>query len=191
MNCQKCSELMVDILYDEEVPPRTTYEFFRHLGECAECNAEYLELIETREGLSEWKLNEHPGPDEILKDPPSIVDLGFMKRGDWWTLMQRVAAGVLILVGIFSILQNLGVLPRQQVPPSDEQLAEMVHDIVVAKQVEDWKVIGSALLSLKEELEDQNRLEIRSIYEEMYSLEQRTVQALEENNQNVKTLLSR
>jgi hypothetical protein len=73
---------------------------------------------------------------------------------------------------------------------SEAQLTEVIHDVTLARQEDDWRVIGEALLSLKEELEVKNRLEIRAVYEDMQNLEQRYVHALEESNRQVKTLIS-
>jgi argininosuccinate lyase len=67
----------------------------------------------------------------------------------------------------------------------------MIHDVVLARQVEDWKVIGAALLELKEEMEAQDRVHMKSVYEDLYSLENRYIEVMEENNRHIQTMLSR
>ncbi len=191
MTCQRYSELMIDILYGEEVRPRLCFEFFAHLGECTECRQEYIELIETREMLAQWE------PEEITGEEVAIVRTGFDSRGSrrnwqWWSLLQKVAAGVLIAVGVFTVFQATGILPaRDSAAVSEAQLTEVIHDVTLARQVEDWRVIGEALLELKEELEMKNQMEIRAVYEDMQNLEQRYVHALEESNRQVRTLMGR
>lgn len=189
MKCEECQAHLVDVLYGERLEPRVMLEFFRHLGACSSCETEYLELTETRERLAEWV----PDGAEMsgFGEDARIVSGRFGNRMAWWPLLQKVAATVLILAGLLAVLQGLGIWSRPATGISEDRLAEMVHDIVVARQVEDWKVIGSALLNLKEEIEAKNRVEMRGIYEDLYSLEQRYVQALEENNQRMRTLISR
>jgi hypothetical protein len=179
---------MVDALYSEDISPRTSFEFFEHLSGCKPCKEEYFELVETRELLSEWTFDEGA---EMNESPQlGIVDLGFKKRIEWWPLIQKIAAGVLILFGIVAIFQSSGLLPRSTAGMSEQQLTQIIHDLVVARQVEDWKVIGAALLNLKEELEAQNRLGMRTVYKDLNDLQQRYVEALEENNRQVSTLIS-
>lgn len=189
MNCERSTELMIDVLYGEEVRPRLCFEFFEHLAGCARCRQEYIELVETREMLVEWE------PEEISREVAPVFQNVARPRKprlslNWWGLMQKVAAGVLIAVGAFSVLQAVGIVPtRSMVTVSEQQLTEVIHDVTLARQVEDWHEIGKALLSLKEEVEARNRLTLRTVYEDMQSLEQRYIQALEENNRNVKTLI--
>ena len=189
MTCDQSSELMMDVLYGEEVHPRQALDFFTHLKDCPRCEQDYAELVETREVLSDWSVEEAEGP-LVHFDPPRAVT-GYWKSIEWGTLLQKVAAGFLILVGAVSVLQSGGLFPRSEVGLSETELTEMIHDVVLARQVEDWKVIGAALLELKEELEAQDRVQMKSVYEDLYSLERRYIDVMEENNQHIKTMLTR
>jgi len=189
MNCQSSIEMMMDVLYGEEVGPRLSFEFFEHLAHCSKCNQEYAELVETREMLSEWE------PEEMAAEPVAIPTSG-IKYPDrkaslqWWPLLQKVAAGVLMVFGAYSLFQSTGLLPEKgTVTVSETQLAEVIHDMTLARQVEDWREIGKALLAMQEGLETRNRLQVQAVYEDMQNLEQRYVQALEENNRQVKNLV--
>jgi len=183
---------MVDVLYGEEVNPRIAFEFFRHLSSCPECEAEYLELLETRELLGSWE------------DPVSEKHLDGTIQGRnkakwrfpgiaWFPALQKIAAGFLILVGIFTLLQAVGLVPQpneRAIVVSDQQLAEMIHDVMVEKQVEDWKVLASALMSWKEQIELQNRQGINGIYQEMDEMKHRYILALEDYNRQVSKLVN-
>jgi hypothetical protein len=188
MSCDDCGVLMMDILYGEEVSPRQALEFFKHLSDCPSCEKEYLEFVQTREVLAEWKPEE---ATELKFDLPQIAVSRSAWRTDWWPLVQKVAAVILIAAGAISLTQWIGLWPRPNATVSEIQLAEMVHDLMVERQVEDWRVIGAALLSLKEELETKNRVEMQTVYQDMFNLEQRYVKALEDNNRQVQTLLNR
>jgi len=189
MTCDRYGELMMDVLYGEEVHPRQAFDFFTHLKDCPRCEQDYAELIETRELLSDWSVEEAEGP-LVNFDPPGAVT-GYWKSIEWGTLLQRVAAGFLILVGAVSVLQSGGLVPRSEAGLSETALTEMIHDVVLARQVEDWKVIGAALLELKEEMEAQDLVLMKSVYEDLYSLERRYIDVMEENNRHIKTVLSR
>jgi hypothetical protein len=179
---------MMDVLYGEEVAPRLCFEFFQHLSECAQCRQEYEELLGTRELLAEWKPEEHYTP--LVRVPQKTAfKLKRLRYLQWWPLLQKVAATVLILVGAMALLQSIGLGPRKTRTVSDTQFTEILHDVMLARQVEDWKVIGEALLTMKEQLEAQDRLQIQAVYEDLHVLQQRYVQALEENNRQVRTLI--
>jgi hypothetical protein len=183
---------MMDVLYGEEVRPRICFDFFEHLGECSKCRQEYVELVETREMLAEWETEDLRG--DLVGIPQAFVSSSLKPRAslNWWPLLQKVAAGVLIAVGAFWIFQAIGILPAPDtLAVSEAQLTEVIHDVTLARQVEDWHEIGRALLNLKEEMDAKNRLEMRAIYETMQDLEQRYVNALEESNRNVKVLMNR
>jgi hypothetical protein len=83
------------------------------------------------------------------------------------------------------------VVPGGGEPVAEQRLREMVHDLVVARQDETLRVIGQGLLDIKEELEIRNRAGLELVYEDLYSLEQRYLQALEDNNRQVRRLISR
>ena len=187
MTCQRCTELMMDILYGEDVSPRGCFEFFEHLGICDRCRDEYLELLDTREILGEWAAEEMVPPES---ETTRVVPWRPQRRVQWWPLLQKVAAGVLILVGAVSIVQSLGVIPSRNMMASDARLAEFIHDVTLAQREDDWKMIGEALLSLKEEVDVQNRMGIENVYQDMRSQEKRFVEALEDSNRYVKTLIT-
>jgi hypothetical protein len=189
MTCDQCGELMMDILYGEDVLPRQAFDFFSHLKDCPRCEQDYVELLETRELLSDWSIEEAQEP--LVDFKPSSVVTRYWKSVEWGALFQRVAAGFLILMGAVAVLQSSGLISRSEAGLSESQLTEMIHDVVLARQVEDWKVIGAALLELKEEMEAQDRVHMKSVYEDLYSLENRYIEAMEENNRHIKTMLSR
>lgn len=189
MNCQESQDIVMDVLYGEISSPRQVYLFHDHLSSCPQCKQGYLDLLETREILGGWNLEE------------SVPSVGVetsdgrwnwpRSAGRWWPGLQKVAASVLIILGFLSILQFAGLWQRSGQSVSEEQMAEMIHDVMVARQVEDWKVIGSALLSLKEEVETQNRAEMRQVFEELNAVERRYVEVVEENNRLIQTMLTR
>ena len=188
MTCERCTDLMIDVLYGEDVSPRRGLEFFEHIGECANCRQEYMKLVETREMLAEWEPEE--AGSGIVQLPQTILQNKRPTPGQqWWPLLQKVAAGVLIVAGAFSLFQAVGISPSRGTTVSEAQLAEVIHDVTLARQVEDWRVIGTALLELQENLDAKNRLEIRAVYDDMQTLEQRYVHALEESNRQVKSLV--
>lgn len=189
MKCEACQQIMIDVLYGEEVEARSSFAFFRHLEDCEECHLEYFELLKTRQDLSEWSLDE----EELnrVEGLPQTAETALFRRIRWWPLLHKTAAAFLIVIGLITILQNVGIWPNQRVMVSAADLQEAVHDVVLARQTEDWKVIGAALLEMKEEMDSRRRLEMKVIYDEMLALEQRYVDALEENNRNLQTLLTR
>lgn len=188
MTCRNINELMINVLYGEDVTPRLCFDFFEHLHGCETCKLEYLSLLETRERLSDWDLSEIPQSEE---EPDSRRPVfAVPQKNNWWGLIQKVAASVLIVLGGLTIVQTVTSWPSPSTQPTQKQMTEMIHDVLVARQTEDWKIIGAALLSLKEEIDSANRAEFRGVYEEMFSLEQRYVQALEENNRQVRTLVN-
>jgi len=181
--------MMMDVLYGEEVGPRLCFEFFEHLAQCSKCNQEYAELVETREMLSEWEPEEMVS--EVVAIPIPAIEYPDRKLSPkWWPLLQKVAAGVLIVFGAYSLVQSTGLLPEKgTVTVSESRLAEVIHDMTLARQVEDWREIGKALLAMQEGLEARNRMQVQAVYEDMQNLEQRYVHALEENNRQVKNLV--
>lgn len=189
MNCQTCQNQMMDVLYGEEGDPRRSYLFFKHLEECSQCEREYMELLETRELLGQWEINDHPGPDQgQLRFEQSKLS---RIRSVWWPWMQRIAAGVLILIGIGSTLQYVGIWKNPRVMVSQVELAEMVNDMIVARQEEDWRMIGVALLELKEEIEAKRRVELQTVYQDLQEIQERYLDALEENNRQIQRLVNR
>jgi hypothetical protein len=174
---------MVEVLYGEEVRPRVSYDFFAHMRECRTCDREFVELLETREQLSSWR---------VADDPPSpVAEFGDWRSGitrAWWPVLQKIAAAVLLAAGVLFLVQQTGLVNRSN---SDEQVRQMVQDLVAARQEETLKVIGEALLDIKEEMVLRNRVNMDSVYGDMYTLEQRYLQVLEENNRQLGRLLNR
>ncbi|HUG43643.1 MAG TPA: zf-HC2 domain-containing protein [Acidobacteriota bacterium] len=188
MSCEQCSERLMDVLYGEELNAKTCFQFFRHLDECGDCRAEYLELLKTREILADWKIEEDGSA--VLHDREHFVKPGSNAGIGWFSVFHRIAAGILILLGAVSVLQMAGILPDRRVVVNERQLTEMVHDMILARQEQDWRIIGTALLEVKEELEARRRVEMQAAFEELSDLELRFVNALEENNRRVQTLLT-
>lgn len=190
MTCDECRERMIDVIYGEEVPPRLSYEFFAHLNVCASCDREYRELLETRETLAEWKL-----PAVLGKDTdPGDAGGPWANPSRWRRRLPdigRIAAGILVLFGAFALFQSVGLIPGRNQPVSQKQVEQMVQDLVVARQQETLKVIGQALLDIKEDMEDRSRFNLETVYGDLYSLEEKYLEALEDNNQQLRRLTSR
>src|SRR5690606_6928759 len=169
MNCQTCHNELIDVLYGEDIEPSRAYLFFKHLDECPDCHQEYLELLETRELLQEWEIHEEFAPIGSR----SRYERSYLARlrSNWWPWMQRIAAGVLIMIGLASTLQYLGVWKNPRMMVSQVELAEMVNDMIVARQEEDWRMIGTALLDLKEEIETRRRIELQTVYQDLQEIQ--------------------
>lgn len=179
MNCDQTGEWMVNLLYGEEVPPEASIAFFRHLKSCRVCEEEYLGLLETRKALAEWDL---PDWDESGTQAPAFAGRRgkrWIRGFGWWPTLQKIAAGILIVFGAFSLLRETGALPGGERELSEDQLRVLVHDLVVAREDENLRLIGDALLDIKEELEARDQLTIRAVYEDLYSMERRYLRALE------------
>ncbi len=187
MKCEEIQERMIDVLYGEEMSPRGGFEFFRHLGECSDCNLEYLELLETREKLGEWKI-EHQREKGFEVDD---ISHGFLRRIPWWPLLQKVAAGVLIVVGAISILQYMGYLGGKRLVVSQQQFTQTVQDMIVAQQARERELMLTALLEVKEDIEFRERDNFGQMQQYLVTLEQRYIENIEENNHYMRTILSR
>jgi hypothetical protein len=186
MTCDETRELMMDILYGEDVRPAEAAGFFLHLRQCADCSEEYLELLGTREMLQGWSL-----PAES-PEPVRIPEPAVRWRPDrWFAVLHKVAAAILMLAGAVFLLQRVGVLPAGARNLNEEQLQRMIHEVVVARQDESLRVIGEALLSIKEELELRDRARIESVYHDIYTMEQRWLETLESRNRRVSDSLDR
>jgi CHASE3 domain sensor protein len=109
----------------------------------------------------------------------------------WWPVLQKIAAGFLIVVGVVSILQYMGYLGGQRLVISEQQLTETVQDMIVAQQTQERQLMLRALLTVKEDVELQQRTNVDQLEQYLISLEQRYVDNMEENNQYLRTLLSR
>ena len=190
MNCEQSQERMIDVLYGEEVNSRQGFEFFQHLSECPGCNGEYMELVETREILGEWKVG-HQNAEEGETRQAVLASRPWLGQIRWWPVLQKIAAGFLIVVGMVSILQYMGYLGGQRLVISEQQLTETVQDMIVAQQTQERQLMLRALLTVKEDVELQQRTHGDQLEEYLISLEQRYVDNMEENNQYLRTLLSR
>ena len=190
MNCEQSQERMIDVLYGEEVSPRQGSEFFQHLSECPGCNREYMELVETREILGEWKLG-HQTEKEKQTRQAVLASGPWIGQVRWWPLLQKIAAGFLIVVGVVSILQYMGYLGGKRLVISERQLTETVQDMIVNQQTQERQLMLRALLRVKEDVELEQRTNVDQIEQYLISLEQRYVDNLEENNQYLRTLLTR
>ena len=190
MNCEQSQERMIDVLYGEEVNPRQGFEFFQHLSECPGCNREYMELVETREILGEWKVgHQNAKPRETRQ---AVLASGpWLSQVRWWPLLQKIAAGFLIVVGVMSILQYMGYLGGKRLVISERQLTETVQDMIVDQQTQERQLMLRALLRVKEDVELQQRTNVDQLEQYLISLEQRYVDNLEENNHYLRTLLTR
>lgn len=187
MNCEKSQRCMIDILYGEETDARQCFKFFDHLNRCSGCQGEYLELLDTRERLGEWEI---AGQADLT--PPDIPFAFTFQHGrHWWPLLQKIAAGFLIAMGIVSILQYGGFWGEQKLVVQERQLTQMVHDMIVDQQVNEREMMLRALLQVKEDVELRQQNGVDQLQRYMIALEQRYVDNLEENNQYLRTLLSR
>jgi hypothetical protein len=187
MKCEEVQERMIDVLYGEEVNPRGGFQFFRHLGECSDCNLEYLELLETREKLGDWKVE---SPQEKGFEV-SGVSPGLFRSLPWWALLQKVAAGVLIVVGAISIFQYMGYLGGKNLVVSQQQLTETVQDMIVAQQTKERELMLRAFLEVKEDIELRERDNFGQMQQYLATLENRYIENIEENNHYLRNILSR
>ncbi len=190
MNCESSRERMIDFLYGEELGPDQSFAFFQHLQECVDCKQEYLELVETREALAQWN-----GADEILAPEERILPAAFPNRSEpaWrWTLLSKVAAGVLIVLGVLSIAQNLGWRERGRLGVTEQELAVMLHDLTVVRQTEDQRMIGAMFLQMKDDLEQARRQDLGLVSDFfLQELERQSVVNQEENHRYLRSLVLR
>lgn len=143
MKCSQIQQKMMDILYGELLDSRICFEFFRHLKECQECNREYMELVQTRGMLSEWKVEERFERDLApIVTASAPADPGV---GAWWRsglselrpLLQRAAAVVLMVVGALALLQQAGFsIGGEQVVRFTEPELQQYIDLAVQDNLE-------------------------------------------------------
>ncbi|MCH8820387.1 MAG: hypothetical protein IIB03_08730, partial [Acidobacteria bacterium] len=105
--------------------------------------------------------------------------------------LQKVAAGVLIVVGAISIFQSIGYLGGHRMVVSQQQLTETVQDMIVAQQAKERELMLRALLEVKEDIELRERDNFGQIQQYLVTLEQRYIENIEENNHYMRTILSR
>ena len=82
MECKESIDIMLDIIYGEEVEPSTVYEFFEHLKDCSGCDREFRELTETRVMFREWSSGQEVG--EAPQVFPVRRKPGLRFSGNWW-----------------------------------------------------------------------------------------------------------
>ena len=190
MKCNESVGRMIDVLYGEEMNPNSCYEFFQHLEICEDCKREYFGMLETRELLGEW--NEE-GSETTNSQPrfssPSSRDVRWIVR--WWPTAQRLAAGILMVLGVVAILQSMGFLASEKVMVSEAALTEMVHDLILIEQGSERQLMLRALLEVKEDIELTQVQRSQELQYYLVRLEERYVENLEGNNRYLKTLLSR
>jgi hypothetical protein len=139
MTCQLSKERMIDVLYDEGESPIQSAEFFRHLDGCPSCRSDFLGLMQARQWLGAWDIEE--------EEAAAPTNLRRASGFNWWSGVQKLAASVLIVVGAVSILRGTG-LWGDRLSVSERQLMEMVTDIVVSRQADHELQIGHALQSV-------------------------------------------
>ena len=153
MNCTTMHERMMDVLYGEELNPDRCLEFFRHLESCPDCKAEYLELVETRSLLGQWDLGQAV-PEAGAGSGAKV--LGFLRRIDRnpaWKVVYKAAACILILLGMTIIARDLGWVERATLEVTRQELETMINDVAVARQEQERRLIGQALIQVRDDLE--------------------------------------
>ena len=186
MKCSESIDIMLNVIYGEEVDPEKAYGFFCHLKECASCDAEFRELSETRVMLRDWDTAEEEGSSSEVSAGSYLPRRGF----NWWGTMQKIAATLLIITGAVAAGQAVGFIPEKQVEIPEVQLTRMIHDIVVERQSEGWVVIGKALVSLKEDMDSRDQMQTEVFYEDLTEMEMRFLSVMEENQLQSRELTS-
>ena len=150
MKCSQIQQEMMGILYGELLDSHVCFEFFRHLKGCQDCNREYLELVETRGMLSEWKVEERleseMGPFEATAPAAASVPGPAQPAPEsWWRsnlpefrpLLQKAAAVVLMVAGALALLQQAGFsIGGEQVVQFTEPELQRYIDLVVEDNLE-------------------------------------------------------
>ncbi len=179
MTCELSKERMIDVLYDEGASPVHSAEFFRHLEGCRSCRNDFLGLIQARQWLGTWDIEE-----EEAAAPPSLRSAsGF----NWWSGVQKLAASVLIVVGAVSILRGTG-LWGDRISVSERQLMELVTDIVVSNQTEHELLIGHALRSVADSVSLEQAVYQQDLGLRLRDLEEGILQASEERDRLLQML---
>lgn len=173
MNCPQVQEKMMDVLYAELLDSRLCFEFFRHLTECRDCNREYMELVETRGMLSEWKVEERFEADQRpFRGAASAASFSDSKwRGGLAglrPLLQRAAAVVLMVIGALTLLQQTGfsVGGEPLVYFTESELQRYIDAAVEKKQETERERIHMALQAYYEDLRSEQYQLVRHDLEE-------------------------
>ena len=107
-------------------------------------------------------------------------------------MLSKVAAGVLIVLGVLSIAQNLGWWERRQLGVTEQELAVMLHDLTVMRNTEDQRMIGAMLLQMQDDLEQARRQDLALVSDVLLQeLERRIVVNQEENHRYLRSLVLR
>lgn len=179
MTCSQIQEEMMDILYGELLDSRVCFEFFRHLKGCTECNREYMELVETRDMLSEWKVEERfeMNQPSFQEAPSPAGSAGSGTRpgrrsslARFRPLLQKAAAVVLMVAGALALLQQAGFsIGGEQVVRFTEPELQRYISVVVEDNLEAERTrIDKQLLVLWEELRVEQH---RQVSKELEGLE--------------------
>ena len=107
-------------------------------------------------------------------------------------MLPKVAAGILIALGVVSIAQNLGWWEQRRLGVTEQELAVMLHDLTVLRQTEDQRMIGAMLLQVKDDLEQARRQDLALVYDTLLQeLERQSVVNQEENYRYLRSLVVR
>ncbi len=191
MNCDQWRDRALDVLYGEQVEPRDCYDFFRHLENCSDCDAEYQHLLEARDWLSEWTLDQEP-----LPELPDVSELGPAPLRRVWNhpalfWLRQAAAAVVITLGLFTLVQQARLLGEDRVEVSEQELVEMVNDLIVQHEMSERRLIGQEWMDFADDLNLRQQVLARDVAQRLYELEERYLVQLEENNQYLQALYTR
>ncbi len=178
MTCDASKERMIEVLYDEEIAPVESADFFRHLDGCPTCRSDFLDLTQTRQWLGSWEIEAGEQP------PPAAVPVS---RFQWWTTVQRLAASFLIVFGGVSILKGTG-LWGDSLSVSERQLMELVTDVVVSKQTEQEHLFGRALHRVSDEVSLQQAVYAEDLMVRLQALEMSIHDASQERDRILQML---
>ena len=129
-----------------------------------------------------------PGGPEIRADTGGKV-LSFLRKAGQspvWSVVYKVAASVLILLGMTVIARDLGWVERATLEVSRQELETTINDVVVARQEEERRLIGQFVIEMRDDLE-RDMGEIHQ-YLQVVDLQQRDAQ---EDYRTVRALITR
>ncbi|HSR67682.1 MAG TPA: zf-HC2 domain-containing protein [Acidobacteriota bacterium] len=185
MNCQEIEQRMMDVLYGEALDSRQCFAFFQHLEKCADCRREYDELVDTRRRLAEWQVDDlpagalQPAIEEWKGSSPAAR--GGTASVSFWTWVQRSAAALLMVLGLWTVLAQTGLTaalgPAAEGSLSDAQLRQRIEEEAAMMAAEE---IRSLKMQLQDEYEfllekvelignsaDEHGHELRSLHEQI------------------------
>lgn len=181
MNCAAVRDLLMDVLYGEEHDPRKCFAFFAHIQECRSCEAEYMELVDTRSRLSEWTVADPPksaiGSGTAFRGASNVRRLKIVPHGVWqWT--QRAAAAILMLLGAAALFDYAGVhLQGKPVEVSQAQLQALANDLLEEKLRDERARMDRNFLSAFEWLQDEHQARMKAEVDDL-RLNMRQIQYL-------------